>query len=203
MRRAAFILLMILAGSLRTAAQTDDLPRFTFGAEWGYIGIFYSGHHNNFYALEGFRVDSRGHEFRYADNAEAYIHAGCNISSRYNMSVYIGFSAIEDMHHTIPMSLRLTRYYGEDHLKDRMFAFIDLGSGISIKENPQEILTGKLGGGYRISLSRNAKLDLVASYRAVLTHPDIEYYNMKIAHENINRNNTYLSAISLGISITF
>jgi hypothetical protein len=115
----------------------------------------------------------------------------------------MGVSAIEDYHHTLPVSIRLTRYYGDDHMKDRWFSFIDLGSGISIKEHPQAILTGKAGGGYRISLSRDTKLDFNMALRTVLTHPDIIYYGEMIKPDRINRNNAYVSAVSIGMSLTF
>ena len=89
-----------------------------------------------------------------------------------------------------------------DHMKDRWFSFIDLGSGISIKEHPQAILTGKAGGGYRISLSRDTKLDFNMALRTVLTHPDIYHYGDMIPHDKVNRNNAYNSALSLGIALT-
>jgi len=201
MKRAYAILISILL-PLGAAAQNVSCPRFTFGAEWGYIGIFYSGYHHNFYAPEGYRADPREYGFTYASNAEAYLHAGYNISPCCNLSVYAGISAIEDYHHTIPLSLRFTRYSGDEHMKDRWFSFIDLGSGFSIKRHPQSVLTGKVGGGYRVSLSRDTKLDFLVAYRMVLTHPDIEYYGVKIPFERINRNNAYVSAFSFGIALT-
>ena len=203
MRRAYVILMFILLLPVETIARTEDLPRFTFGAEWGYIGIFYSGYHHNFYAPEGYRVDPRGHGFTYSSNAEAYLHAGYNINEKYNLSLYVGISAIKDYHHVIPISVRLTRFYGKSHMKDRLLTFIDLGSGTDIKKHPQEILSGKLGIGYRLSLSRNTKLDFIAALRSTLTHPDINYYGTDIPHERINRNNSYISAFSLGMALTF
>ena len=203
MKRILLILLVMLLIPAGVRGGTVSYPKYTFGAEWGYIGTFYSGYHYNFYAPEGYRMDPRGHEFTYDSNAEAYIHAGYNLSEKYNISLYMGLSALREYHHTLPLSIRLTRFYGEDHMKDRIFAFIDLGSGLSVKKNPQEILTGKIGGGYRISLSRNTKLDFMVSLRSVLTHPDIDYYGTEIPHEKINRNNAYLSAFSIGMALTF
>lgn len=196
---AVAMLLFLMTGS----AQTTSVPRFTFGAEWGYIGIFYSGYHYNFYAPEGHRMDPRHHEFTYISNAEAYLHGGYNLNEKYNVSIYMGLSAIGEYHHTLPISVRLTRYYGEDPMKDRWLAFLDVGSGISIKEHPQKLLSGKVGIGYRLSLSRNTKLDFTAALRTVLTHPDIDYYGTPIPYERVNRNNAYISALSLGMAVTF
>lgn len=182
--------------------QDDKYPRFTFGAEWGYVGVFYSGYHYNFFAPEGYRVDPRGYEFRYSSNAEGYVHAGYNLSSRLNLSVYMGFSAIEDYHHTIPVSIRLTRCFDREYTKDKWLIFMDIGSGISLKEHPQEILTGKIGVGYRISLSSRTKLDFHAGLRSAYTRPEVYYNGVHIPHDKINRNNAYISAFSLGMAIT-
>lgn len=203
MKRLCIILLLLAGAGINLSAQEKSYPRITFGAEWGYIGVFYSGYHYNFYAPEGYRVDPRNHEFMYDSNAEAYLHAGYNINEYYNISLYAGFSAVEDYHHTIPISLRLTKYYGNDHLNDRWLTFVDLGSGLCLKKKPQEILTGKIGAGYRISLSRHSKLDIIFSLRTVLTHPDIVYYDTEIDRKKINRNNAYISAASIGMALTF
>ena len=182
--------------------QTGECQRLSFGAEWGYIGTFYSGYHFNFFAPEGYRVDPRGYGFGYSDNAETYVNIGYNLNTRLNLALYMGFSAIETYHHTIPVSLRLTRCFREDCSQDCWFAFVDLGSGISLKKHPQEILTGKIGGGYRLSLNRRTKLDFIVALRSAYTHPDIEYYGVPIPHESINRSNAYISAVSLGMAIT-
>ena len=203
MRKVLTTAISLLLSCTRASAGQASQPKFTFGAEWGYIGTFFSGHHYNYYAPEGFRVDNRGNEFTYYSNAEAYLHAGYNLSETYNISVYLGFSAVEDYHHTIPISIRVTRFCGGDHMKDRPFAFIDLGSGASVKSNPQMILTGKAGCGYRLSLSRDTKLDFIAAWRILLTHPDIYYYGMEVSPGRINRNNAYISAISLGMALSF
>ena len=203
MKRSYVILLAMFIISIGAKAQTESVPRFTFGAEWGYIGTFYSGYHFNFFAPEGYRVDPRSHAYTYFSNAEAYLHGGINLNEKYNLSIYAGISAIGEYHHIIPLSIRLTRYYGNDYNKDKLLAFVDLGSGLSIKENPQEILSGKVGLGYRMSLSRNTKLDFIAAVRTVLTHPDIDYYGTIIQPDKINRNNAYINAFSVSMALTF
>lgn len=203
MKRISLIATLLLLSSIFVNGQDSSMPKITYGVEWGYIAVFYSGYHHNFFAPEGYRVDPRGHEFVYDSNAEACMNIGYNFNEKYNLALYMGLSAIEDYHHTVPVSLRLTRYHGGNHLSDRWFSFVDLGSGISIKSHPQEILTGKIGGGYRISLSRSAKLDFLVALRSVLTHPDIEYYGTEIDYSSINRNNAYISAISLSMALTF
>ena len=203
MKRITIIALAMLFLWTKLDSQEIHHPRITFGAEWGYVGTFYSGYHYNFYAPEGYRVDPREHGFVYESNAEAYLHIGYNFNERYNLSLYAGISAVMDYHHTVPVSIRFTRFFGNSHLKDRWLGFIDLGTGMIIKQSPQELLTGKMGGGYRLSLSRNKKLDIIMSLRAILTHPDIDYYGTMITLERINRNNAYCAAGSIGLALTF
>lgn len=203
MKRLFAISLILGALPILAGAQDDDSRRFTYGAEWGYVAIFYSGYHYNFFAPEGFRVDPRGYGFGYYGNAEGYVHFGYDINTKWNISLYAGLSGIKDYHLTVPISLRATRFFGESADEDRWLTFLDLGSGICVKEKPQEIVSGKIGGGYRFSLSRQTKLDFTVTLRSVLTHPDIDYYGVTITPEKTNRNNAYISAISFGMAITF
>ena len=76
MKRLCIILFLLFSVRASLVAQEKSYPRITFGAEWGYIGVFYSGYHYNFFAPEGYRVDPRGHEFKYDSNAEVYLHIG-------------------------------------------------------------------------------------------------------------------------------
>jgi hypothetical protein len=99
--------------------------------------------------------------------------------------------------------LRATRYFKENGNGDRWLAYIDVGSGVSIKKHPQELLTGKLGTGYRLSLSEKTKLDVLASLRMTYAHSNIEFENTQISYERINRNNMYGYALSVGLSLTF
>ena len=78
-----------------------------------------------------------------------------------------------------------------------------LGSGISIKREPQELATAKFGAGYRISLSRDTKLDFIAAVRLTHTHPQIIDEGDLITLEWTNRNSAFLAAVSVGMSLTF
>ena len=80
---------------------------------------------------------------------------------------------------------------------------MDIGSGINVKENPQAIATAKIGGGYRLSLSRLTKLDFIMAFKMIYTHPDVLYYGHQIASEHINSNDAYVGSLDLGISLTF
>ncbi len=202
-RYVAYILLILLPVTLSAEERTSEAKRLTFGAEWGYICTFFGGYHNNFYSPDGWRVDENEFGGVFYNNVEVYIHIGYNFGEKWNLSLYTGYAGVQGKHHCIPFSIRGTRFFNADCKGDRWFSFIDLGSGISIKKRPQEILTGKVGGGYRISLSERTKLDFLASLRATYSHTDIIFGNTEISHDRINRNNAYGCSVSLGVSLSF
>lgn len=203
MKKLLFIIFLISVFESNTNAQEKDFPRWSFGAEWSYVATVDCGWHYNFFSQEGYRVDTRGKNTVFYSNAEAYFNVGYNLTHRWNLALYVGIAGLYDMHKAIPASIRNTFFWGEDPDDDRWFSFIDLGSGICLKKPPQEILTGKIGGGYRISLSRNSKLDFLLSLKMAYTHPEIIYEDAVIPFEKINKNNSYIGAITLGTAITF
>lgn len=204
MKRVLLILLIFsLFNRSVDARETERGSRFTFGLEWNYIATLHYGFHFNYFAPEGFRVDDADHFFGYWNNADMNVHIGWNINPTWNLSMYLGYAGVGNIHNVIPISLRATRYFGKDPLSDRWFAFAEAGSGICIKSPVQEILIGKTGFGYRLSLSPDTKLDFILSARTTYTHPHIYYDGIQISSTRINRNNAYLSALSIGMAITF
>lgn len=206
MRIVIVILLIISSFNISVSAknrETESYPRFTYGVEWGYVATLASGYRYVFFPPEGYRVDTSGEDIGLHNNAEMYVHGGYNINGRWNLSLYAGYLGISDFHKAVPVSLRLSMFSGTDPMRDRWFGFIDLGSGISIKRVAREILTGKIGGGYRISLSRDTKLDFVMAARITGTHPTVVYDGAIISKDMVRRNNAYACALSAGISVTF
>jgi hypothetical protein len=183
--------------------NTSDRRRFNIGLEWGYIASFYQGHHYDFFAPEGYRVDDRGRGISLHSNAEVYANIGYHLTDKWNIGLYIGYEGIGNIHRAVPVSLRATRYFSKDSLSDTWFTFLDLGSGLSIKNPAQEIYTGKIGGGYRMVLSGSANLDFILSLRTVVTHPQVDYDGTAIEMEKTNSNIGYLSSASFGIAISF
>ena len=205
MKRGLTLIIMLCLLGYTSAAKTPSTtsPRFTFGCQWDYCGTFLNGVYQYFYAPEGFREANRSSELTYISNGESAIHAGYNFNEYWNLSLYIGYTAVGKYSHVVPISLRATRYFGDNPLNDRWFGFVDLGSGLSIKSDPKEILTGKIGGGYRLSLSKYTKLDFIMSLRTIYTHPDLIYYNEIIGKDKIMKNDGYACSLSCGIGITF
>lgn len=183
--------------------NSSGIHKVTFGAEWGYSAVLASGYHYNFFDPDGFRVDSKDFKFSHFNNGEVSFHIGYNFNRYWNLSIYAGYIGAGDYQPVLPFSLRATRFFGDSHISDRWFAFWDLGSGICLKEKPQEIITTKIGGGYRYSLSRHTKLDMLLGLRFLYTHPDIIHYGEKVSQTWINRNDGYICSLNIGISLTF
>lgn len=202
MKRTICIFILIMF-SLGSNASDRKMKRFSFGAEWGYIASFHCGIHHNFFSEEGYRVDLTQQNFWTKGNGETYIHAGINLNPSWNISLYTGLAGIYDFHKAIPISLRATRYIDCRKRTDKWLIFADAGSGVCLTSEIQGIVTGKMGGGYKIVLSPDTSLDLLIAYRMTLTHPEITYDGYEIQPNRINRNNAYVSAVSLSLSLNF
>lgn len=206
MKKFSCIVLIICSFNLNVKGQTEkheNFSRLSFGAEWSYQCAVHYNTWYNFFSNDGYRVSRSEDKLGLWHNAEALLHVGYNFNSHWNLSLYTGLTGLADIHNAASISLRGSYYFGEDVLKDRWMTFMDFGTGISFKNEPQEIWTGKVGGGYRITLSRDTKLDFIAALRLACTHPQIVDGEDKISLEWTNRNLAFLQSFSLGMSITF
>lgn len=204
MKRFIAILIILVPLVLQAeGSQEHRLKRLTFGAEWNYIASYHYGVHHNFFSQEGYRVDLNQQALGYRSNGDVYLHIGYNFNNDWNLSLYTGYAGVYGFNKTLPMSLRMTRFFQENGKTDRWLCFVDAGSGVCIKVNPQMTATGKIGGGYRLSLSRTTKMDLLFAYRMSLVHPEIVFDGYVVPKEMTNRNNAYVSAFSIGISLSF
>jgi hypothetical protein len=197
-------LFIVSAGHMTAGDGCSKTSKFTWGVEWGYVASFHYGIHHNFFSEDGYRVDiDNSSEFSYQGNGDVYIHLGCDLSDRLNLSVYSGLTGMHAFHKAIPVSLRLSRYFDLNKGTDKLIAFADAGSGLCIKDNMQLILSGKIGGGYRITLSPSSSIDILLAYRMTLTHPEVIYDGYTVPMKWINRNNAYISAISVSLGLNF
>ena len=203
MKRLILILLLFCTFALKPDAQEKPFPRFTYGAEWSYVATMHTVWHYNFFSPDGYRVNIKGSESMFRSNGEAYLNAGYNFNEKWNLSVYIGITGLCGLHNAVPLSLRGTYHFGNDPDADRWFTFMEAGSGVSLKVPPQEIFACKAGGGYRISLSRNTKLDFLMAVKMTYAHPDIVYDDVTIDFERINRNGMTMVSATLGMAVKF
>lgn len=198
------IIFLLLLSCFSSEARTGrrDVPLFTYGLEWSYSAIFNVIWHHNFYTEYG-RVNDKDTRGFYESNGEILAHAGINLGKKVNLSLYSGYSGSLYNVRIVPFSLRLTCFYGNDSYANRWFSYIDGGNGIPVTRMHTSYYAGKIGGGYRISLSRSVKLDFNLAYRLSYISPDIYEYGEKIPENNIYRNDNYLSTIMLGVGLTF
>jgi hypothetical protein len=185
------------------AQDQEEIPRITFGAEWSCTASFFTAYHFNYFSPDGYRYDQRGADGGATFNGEGLVHVGYNVNGKWNIALYTGFTGISAIHNAVPISFRATRLFKSDIRGDRWLAFADTGTGFSIKKEIQEMYALKLGGGYRYSLSRDTKLDLLASVRCTYTHPEIKFEHEPISNRWTNRNDAIVISATIGISVTF
>ena len=202
MRRLVATIMMLIA--LEDMTQAGEMRSdITFGAEWNYIATVYTSYHYNFFSPEGYRYNQSDSRSGWNNNGEALIHVGYNINDAWNISLYTGVTGYSDIHNAIPISVRMTRIWSNNPTEDSWLTFIDAGTGISLKNEPQETFSGKIGAGYRLALSRVSKLDFLVSARCAYTHPQIYFSNEPITLRWTNRNDCMLLSLSLGMALTF
>lgn len=199
----AIAAIMIFFLTNTNAQNKEEFPRITFGAEWSFVASAFTAYHFNYFSPEGYRYNEMGSHAGFTGNGEGLLHVGYNVTERWNLSIYTGITGISNIHNAIPLSIRATHLFNADENGDRWFAFADAGTGISLKKDIQETATLKLGTGYRVSLSRDTKLDFHISLRCIYTHPDIYFENELISYRWINRNNALVAAVSVGMAVTF
>lgn len=213
MKRLLHIILIICAFNINVNGSNKNVKQQTclnlskksisYGVEWGYIATVHRITRANFFNIEGSRENIKESRFGLWSNAEVLLHLGYNLSDCWNLSIYSGVTGLTDLHYAVPISLRATYYLTPNTMMDRWLVYADIGSGVSLKKEPQEILTGKIGGGYRINLSQRTKLDFIASLRLSYTHHQIIDGNDLVPLQQTNRNSALMESISLGMSITF
>lgn len=201
--RAVISIMLILFLNIAAAHAQEDKPRITFGAEWSGVATFYTAYHFNYFSPDGYRYNQRGVETDPVFNGEGLLHVGYNVNEKLNIAIYTGLTGISRIHNAIPLSFRVTRLFKQNRYGDRWLTFVDIGTGFSLKEQVQEIAALKLGTGYRFSLSRDSKIDLLIAARCTYTHPEIYFEHEPINQRWTNRNDAIIASASVGIALTF
>lgn len=198
----SLIIILLSCLSTMTEARNARRPVFTYGAEWNYVGTFASAKRQNFYSPDGYRVGIRKTELTYASNGEILFHVGVNPDDNWNVALYAGYTNIAKENDAIPISLRLTRFFYSNELSDKWLCYLDFGSGFTPNKELKPQFSGKIGGGYRFSLSRRTKIDLVSGIKLSYTKPQVYFDNELIPDSQIKRNSAIFTALTIGISIT-
>lgn len=209
MKKIILISVLITAAALSASAgeHARQFPRFTFGIEGSYIVTAAAYSHSNFIADDGYRVDNRSLTFRPAGNGELLLNAGCNFGSRMNLAFCSGISGISRGETVVPMSLRFTFFFGKDPMKARWFSFLDGGAGIAVGREAPLAPIARIGTGYRISLTRSAKLDFLMSLRGIYSHPQVKEIvdgaAAVVPEGRLRRSQAFYGALTFGIGLNF
>lgn len=210
MKKTVILIAFIISAALDSAAAEKparDFPAFTFGAEGSAILTTASYSHFNYIAADGYRVDRKNMDCSPSVNGELLLNAGYNIDRHLNIALFFGISGISRGETVLPLSMRLTVLFGKDPLKARWFSFIDGGTGIGTGTAARFSPVAKLGAGYRISLTRSAKLDFILSLRSIYTKPQITEFSdgdmVPVAADRIRRSEAFYNAVMLGIGLNF
>lgn len=181
-------------------AGGERARRFTYGFEWAYSAMFLRIKHHN-YILSTGRVDDRSCCLDYINNGLALAHVGLNCGKHLNMSIYGGYGSIYYEERAFPLTLRGTWFFGQEPSSSRWFMLLD--GGCAFRNGSTTAALGKLGGGYRVSLTRSVKLDFALAYQ--FTYAELEMYDDEgnlLSSGRIRRNDNYLNSVNLSIGIT-
>ncbi len=181
--------------------ENGHSPRITYGLEWTYSALLAEIYHHNYTSPTG-RVDNKGIKANYINNGFALAHVGINCNRRLNISLYGGYGCIHREERAFPLSLRWTWFYGKQSTASRWFNYFDAGCAFRTHGiNPSAI--AKIGGGYRVSLSRSVKLDLMVAYQFAYGHLTIDDEDGdEVPQSRIRRNDNYINSINFSIGIT-
>ena len=200
--------MMLLAGLVPLLAGNpagrEGSARLSVGIEWGYDATLADIFHQNYlHPYEGYRIDKKGLKAKFYPNAHAAASLTFGFAKKYAVGLHAGYSGIDQGVRHFPLSLRAT-YFMDSYMTDGQFVFLEGGAGF--RDNFQKISPlGRLGYGYRISLSRRWSLDLSGSLRAVYDHPTIYDQDIRayIDTEDVRRSDSVYMAAILSIGLNF
>lgn len=197
------VIVLFLAISLGARAQLAE--SLHLAAEWGFTATMFNYHHYN-YMDEGigFRIDDRGWSDDAGANAYAYLSAGFDVSSKFNLGLLCGYAGINDGVRVIPLEMKVFYYPWGSH-SDGPFAFLQGGGGFKTGTADGMVLLGQGGGGYRLALDGRTSLDIKISLQLAYDHPKVwdPLENNYISDRNIRRNEASYYGLNIGLGLEF
>ena len=200
--------LALLAGTAPARAgepaRQARSARVLYGIEWGYDLTLLNSYHRNYTdAVDGYRIDDEGVEAMFYSNGHATAHIDLEFARRFAIGLHAGYAGIQQRTRFYPMSLRFS-YFAKSYNTDGSFCFLEGGAGIH--ENRTTVSPfGRLGYGYRLSLTRRASMDFSASARCAFDHPPIYDDSIRgyVEEENVRRSDALYGALVFSISLNF
>ena len=191
--------------SARTLPVGGFFDRFTFGVEWGYSQCFLLNRDYNFISEEGYRVYEQNLGFLWHPNAQLLASVGYQLGERSTLAVYGGYIGVGKNNRLLPVMLRYS-YFPSTHSEDGLFAYAQGGLAWHVHATAGRMgWLGTLGGGYRIRLSRDVRLDLLVGLKYLHDHPSIPNPEGpgNVPEHNIRKNTAGYCALDISFAVNF
>ena len=189
-------------GELRGSVARAPRHSLVYGVENNLYALLYARTDVDFHVEEGYRVHDIGRVAPKRVAGEILAFAGYRFSPWFSLALYAGYAGEYRDTRMFPVSLRATVQDGRG-TKGAALAFVDAGAAVSERAGEKAGLIAKIGAGYRWALGGGASLQLTASARWALLHPQL--YDPMDGHwvppAQIFRNNVYVFSTGLGVAL--
>ena len=211
MMKRKLLTLAILLVSLAPGATGRTIPTGTFfdhfvlGVEWGYTQCVFQTRNYNFISEEGYRVYEKNSAFYAHANAQILANIGYRLSEQVTLSLYSGYIGVGAQNRLIPVLLRAS-YFPYTDSKDGWFGYAQGGTAWHVHSTQGRMAwLATLGGGYRLRLSTDARLDLLVGLKYLHDHPSIPNPEGpgNVPEHNIRKNNAGYCALDISLAISF
>ena len=211
MTKRKILIMLLLLATLSPTAKGQTLPagrffeRFVLGVEWGYTQCVFLSRNYNFISEEGYRVYEKNSRFYGHANAQLLASVGYRLSDQVTLAAYGGYIGVGDDNRLIPALLRVS-YFPSTDSEDGLFAYAQGGAAWHVHSvQGSTAWLGTLGGGYRLRLSTDTRLDLLVGLKYLHDHPSIPNPEGpgNVPEHNIRMNNAGYCALDISLAISF
>lgn len=179
-------------------------PEVKYGVEWGYTATFLDAARYDYVdPVDGYRVDESTVDAYLYSNAHVSANIGIYFGNHFCTAIYAGYEGIKQDKRIFPVTVRAS-YYFKDYRSDGAFCFLEGGTGIHPNDKFVSNI-GRIGAGYRLSLSRKGSLDLLMSLKLTGDRPEIAniHTGYPVPEHYIRYSNALYGAATLGIALNF
>lgn len=208
MRRKLFIIIFLLQALIVSAGTpySSFFSRIRLGAEWGYSQCFFRAWNYNFISQEGSRFYENSADLYLQPNGILMLQAGVDLGQdRFNIGLSAGYIGVGKDNRVFPLLLRIAYFPVTTHSEG---PFLHVQGGPAMHLHPvwrKPAWMGAAGAGYRICLSDELNLDLLAGIKYLYDHPVIPNPEGpgNVPERNIRKNDAGYCALDLTVAISF
>lgn len=208
MRRKFLPVIFLCMLCIPLSARMPDnwfFSRFQLGLEWGYSQCLYRNWSYNYFSEEGYRVYDNPHGPHLHPNGLILARVGWRLDERFGAALCAGYAGAGQDNRLLPLLLRLSWFPKTDGC-DGPFAFVQGGPLWHIRgEGRPAAWMETLGGGYRIALDGDFRLDFALGVKFFQDHPLIPNPEApgNVPTHNILKNNAGYCALDLTVALSF